>query len=138
MDRVRAVRFGVRSLQHLETFTGKSKEDIDSDPLSSAIIGIRRSKVGFLPMKQVEEHDTDWKNRRPKDEFWLSWKDTVDMLSGRPTGGKPYGYTQKTHNHTPPSEPAFDPSKHLEARITELESVLTELRMLRNNLPNGT
>lgn len=136
MDRVRAVRFGVRSLQHLETFTGKSKDDIDTDPLSAAIIGIRRSKVGFLPMKHVEDHDTDWKNRRPKDEFWISWKDTVDMLSGRPTAGQ-HGYTQKKHAHTPPSELVIDTSKHLEARISELESVLAELRMLKNSLPNG-
>jgi len=31
MDRVRAVRFGVKTLQHLETFAGKSKDEIAND-----------------------------------------------------------------------------------------------------------
>lgn len=134
MDRVRAVRFGVRSLQHLETFMGMSKEDVAEDPMSVAIIGIRRSKVGFLPMKKVEEEDTDWKNRRPKDEFWLSWKGTVDMLSGRPTGDKA-GYTQKRPDAaTPPSEPEDDPTTRLEAKVRALER---ELERFRTSLPNG-
>lgn len=85
MDRVRAVRFGVKSLQHLETFAGKNKAEIAGDPMSASIIGIKRSRVEFSPMETVERDETDWKNRRPKDEFWLSWKDTVNMLSGRPT-----------------------------------------------------
>lgn len=84
MDRVRAVRFGVKSLQHLETFAGKSKAEIAEDPMSAAVIGIRRARVEFTPMKKVEETETDWKNRRPKDEFWFSWKDIIDTLSARP------------------------------------------------------
>lgn len=36
-------------------------------------------------MKEVEETETDWKNRRPKDEHWLGIKDVVDSLSGRPS-----------------------------------------------------
>ena len=84
MDRVRSVRFGVKSLQHIETFAGKSKDEIAADPMSAAIIGIRRAKVEFSPMQKVEEEDTDWKNRRPKDEFWLRWKDIIDTLSARP------------------------------------------------------
>ncbi|KAI9663339.1 MAG: 6-phosphofructokinase, alpha subunit [Alyxoria varia] len=84
MDRVRSVRFGVKSLQHIETFAGKSKDEIATDPMSTAIIGIRRAKVEFSPMQQVEEEGTDWKNRRPKDEFWLRWKDIIDTLSARP------------------------------------------------------
>lgn len=136
MDRVRAVRFGVRSLQHLETFVGKTQGEISEDPLSVSIIGIRRSKVGFLPMKKVEEEDTDWKNRRPKDEFWLSWKDTVDMLSGRPTSSEAEGMTQKKINHSPPSEPEADQTTQLQAKIRELER---ELAMYKaNGLPNGT
>ena len=84
MDRVRAVRFGVMSLQHLETFAGKSGEQIMNDELSAVVIGIKRSRVEFSPMKQVEERETDWKNRRPKDEFWLKQKDVIDTLSARP------------------------------------------------------
>ncbi|KAK5003074.1 6-phosphofructokinase, alpha subunit, partial [Cryomyces antarcticus] len=45
MDRVRAVRFGVKSLQHLETYVGKSKDEIAADPMSASVIGIRGAKV---------------------------------------------------------------------------------------------
>jgi hypothetical protein len=34
--------------------------------------------------KGLEHTETDWKLRRPKTEFWLKMKDTVDILSGRP------------------------------------------------------
>ncbi|KAK4999953.1 6-phosphofructokinase, alpha subunit, partial [Cryomyces antarcticus] len=44
MDRVRAVRFGVKSLQHLETYVGKSKDEIAADPMSASVIGIRGAK----------------------------------------------------------------------------------------------
>ena len=84
MDRVRAVRFGVKSLQHLEKFAGRSRDEIDKDPMSASIIGIRRAKVEFSSMAKVEAEETDWKNRRPKDEFWLGWKDIIDTLSARP------------------------------------------------------
>ena len=84
MDRVRAVRFGVKSLQHLEQFHGKSKQEIADDPLSAAIIGIRGARVKFSPMERIERDETDWKDRRPKDEFWMNLVDVVDTLSGRP------------------------------------------------------
>lgn len=84
MDRVRAVRFGVKTLQHLEKFVGKSKEEIVNDELATTVIGIRGSQVVFSPMERVEREETDWKNRRPKNEFWMKMVDTVDMLSGRP------------------------------------------------------
>ena len=84
MDRVRAVRFGVKSLQHIETFVGKSRDEIASDPLSASIIGIRGAKVKFSPMEKIERDETDWKDRRPKDEFWMELINVVDTLSGRP------------------------------------------------------
>lgn len=84
MDRVRAVRFGVKSIQHLESFAGKSADEIAQDPLSAAIIGIRGAKVKFSAMEQIEKNETDWKNRRAKTEFWTDLKDVVDTLSGRP------------------------------------------------------
>ncbi|KAF2843630.1 6-phosphofructokinase [Patellaria atrata CBS 101060] len=83
MDRVRATRFGVKSLQHLELFAGKTQDQICDDPMSSTVIGIKGAKVTFSPMELVEAHETDWKERRPKEEFWLGLKDIVDTLSGR-------------------------------------------------------
>ncbi|KAE9987874.1 hypothetical protein EG328_001300 [Venturia inaequalis] len=84
MDRVRGVRFGVRSLEHIESFTGKTPEEIEKDPMSCAVIGILGAKVKFSAMEKVENDQTDWKHRRPKDEFWMNLKSLVDMLSGRP------------------------------------------------------
>jgi len=93
MDRVRAVRFGVKSLQHLESFAGQSKDEIEEDPMSTVVIGIKGAKVLFSPMETVERKETDWKLRRPKDEFWMELKNTVDVLSGRPESvkGRPRG-----------------------------------------------
>lgn len=86
MDRARAVRFGVKSLQFLESFAGKSKQEIADDPLSASVIGIRGARVKFSPMEKIEREETDWKDRRPKNEFWLSLVSVVDTLSGRPKG----------------------------------------------------
>ncbi|KAF2000015.1 6-phosphofructokinase [Amniculicola lignicola CBS 123094] len=84
MDRVRAVRFGVKSLQHIEAFAGMSRDEIDDDPMSAVVIGIKGAKVLFSPMETVEKKETDWKLRRPKNEFWMGLKETVNTLSGRP------------------------------------------------------
>ena len=89
MDRVRAVRFGVRSVQHLEKFLlderfVNDRDCMCEDDMSAAVIGIRGAKVVFSPMRKVEEEETDWKDRRPKDEFWFGLTKVVDTLSGRP------------------------------------------------------
>ncbi|KAK3113956.1 6-phosphofructokinase, alpha subunit [Teratosphaeriaceae sp. CCFEE 6253] len=88
MDRVRAVRFGVKSLQYLERFIGKTKQEIADDPMSASIIGIRGARVKFSAMEKVERDETDWKDRRPKEEFWMSLIDVIDRLSGRPGGSR--------------------------------------------------
>lgn len=85
MDRVRATRLSIKCMQHLEQFGPGASERVMSDPLSSAVIGIRGASVTFTSMKEVEETETDWANRRPIDEHWMYMKDTVDILGGRPT-----------------------------------------------------
>ncbi|KAF2431259.1 6-phosphofructokinase [Tothia fuscella] len=84
MDRVRGVRFGVKSLQHLEAKFKLSKQELVDDPMSCAVIGIKGASVQFSSMLKVETEETDWKHRRPKDEYWTKMKPLVDMLSGRP------------------------------------------------------
>jgi 6-phosphofructokinase 1 len=88
MDRVRGLRFGIKSLEHLETYAGKSKQEIFDDPMSCAVIGIRGARVKFTDMQKIETEETDWKHRRPKDEYWVGLKLLVDMLSGRPKSDK--------------------------------------------------
>jgi hypothetical protein len=34
-------------------------------------------------MEKIERDETDWKDRRPKNEYWLNLIETVDVLSGR-------------------------------------------------------
>ena len=86
MDRIRALRMSIKCMQYIEGFAGRSKEDIMQDDMSAAVIGIQGSEVVFTAMggeRGLEGIATDWKDRRPKNEFWLKMKDTVDVLSGR-------------------------------------------------------
>lgn len=86
MDRVRAMRMAIRCMQHIEGYAGKSGDEIAADPLSSAVIGVKGSRVLFSPMggeTGLEATETDWKRRRPKSEFWLELQDVVNVLSGR-------------------------------------------------------
>ncbi|KAJ5931141.1 6-phosphofructokinase eukaryotic type [Penicillium verhagenii] len=86
MDRVRALRMSIKCMQHIETYAGKSRDEIAADPLSAAVIGVKGSQVLFSPMggaDGLEETETDWARRRPKTEFWLELQDVVNVLSGR-------------------------------------------------------
>ncbi|KAI1080110.1 6-phosphofructokinase [Whalleya microplaca] len=86
MDRCRAIRLAIKCIQHLETFGPKSQghaEKLVEDPFSSTVIGIKGADVVFSPMAQVEERETDWKNRRANSAHWLGDKEVVDVLGGR-------------------------------------------------------
>lgn len=88
MDRIRALRMAVKCIQHLESYTGKSADEVAADPMSASVIGIRGSEVVFSQMEGpegLEETDTDWEHRRPKNEFWMDLRGLVDTLSGRPS-----------------------------------------------------
>lgn len=84
MDRVRAVRLAVRCVQFLEGYAEKPSEDIVADELSMSVIGIKGASVVFSPMARLEKEETNWKDRRPLQEAWLSLRSVVDVLSGRP------------------------------------------------------
>ncbi|KAL8902579.1 MAG: hypothetical protein Q9207_004580 [Kuettlingeria erythrocarpa] len=84
MDRVRAVRLAVKCIASLEVFAGRSKDEIMADEMSASVIGIKGASVVFGAMARVESEETNWKERRPKDESWLLLKTAVDTLSGRP------------------------------------------------------
>ncbi|CAO1598672.1 6-phosphofructokinase, alpha subunit [Xanthoria calcicola] len=81
MDRCRAIRLAVRCIEFLEESAVSSKHTDSSDVV---VIGIKGASVVFTPMETVEKHETNWKDRRPKDESWLELKTIVDTLSGRP------------------------------------------------------
>lgn len=83
MDRVRAVRLAMSCIRHLEQYAGMSRQQIADEPKSCALIGIKGAEVVYSPMKQVEEEETDWTHRRPKDAWWIWMKELVDGMSGR-------------------------------------------------------
>ena len=83
-DRVRAVRLAVKCIQRLETYAGRSPEEITKDDDAYSVIGILSANVVFGAMAKLEEEDTNWKDRRPKREAWMEDKVVVDILSGRP------------------------------------------------------
>ncbi|RKF72754.1 ATP-dependent 6-phosphofructokinase [Golovinomyces cichoracearum] len=89
MDRTRAVRLAIKCIEHLEKYEGQSGQDILNDPLSSSVIGIKGASIVFSSMKDVEENETDWPSRRPLNEFWLKYREIVDMMAGRPKLPKP-------------------------------------------------
>lgn len=89
MDRCRAVRLAIKCIQHLETFGRDAHDKVRSEPLSASVIGIKGASVVFTPMKQLEENETDWANRRPKEAYWTDMKEVVDILGGRPDYKKP-------------------------------------------------
>ncbi|KAI8957805.1 6-phosphofructokinase [Daldinia sp. FL1419] len=95
MDRCRAVRLAIKCIQHLEQYGPKPQKNPDKimkDPLSTSVIGIKGADVVFSPMEHLEEHETDWKNRRPTAAHWLHNKEVVDILGGRP----PYPLPEKS------------------------------------------
>lgn len=89
MDRCRAVRLAIKCIQHLEDFGRNAHNRVKKDPRSTTVIGIQGSEVVFTPMKDLEEHETDWPNRRPRVAYWLDMREVVDVLSGRPPYPKP-------------------------------------------------
>ncbi|KAJ1336107.1 6-phosphofructokinase 1 [Microdochium nivale] len=95
MDRCRAVRLAIKCIKHLEGYgpsAYKNPDKIQQDPLSASVIGIKGAAVVFTGMKELEETETDWKNRRPKTAHWIEMKDIVDILGGRP----PYPQPEKS------------------------------------------
>jgi len=88
MDRVRALRMGIKCIQHIESYAGMSRDEIAADERSAVVIGIKGSQVLFSPMggpDGLEAKETDWERRRPKTEFWLELQELVNILSGRRT-----------------------------------------------------
>jgi 6-phosphofructokinase 1 len=89
MDRARAVRLAIKCIEHLESFGCNAHNKIKKETLGASVIGIRGSEVVFSPMKELEERETDWPNRRPKTTTWLQFREVVDILGGRPDYPKP-------------------------------------------------
>jgi 6-phosphofructokinase 1 len=91
MDRIRALRMALKCMQHVETYADMSPDEIAADDMSTVVFGIQGSDVVFTALAGkdgLEETDTNWEQRRPKNEFWRKWAGLVDTLSGRPAEGQ--------------------------------------------------
>ena len=89
MDRCRAVRLAIKCIQHLESFGPRSHAQCKDDDMSTTVIGIQGASVVLTPVKELEEKETDWPNRRPRTAHWSAMKEVVDMLGGRPIYNRP-------------------------------------------------
>ncbi len=89
MDRCRAVRLAIKCIQHLESFGPRSHSRCKDDDLSTTVIGIQGASVVLTPVKELEEKETDWPNRRPRTAYWSAMKEVVDILGGRPVYNRP-------------------------------------------------
>ncbi|KAI0540431.1 6-phosphofructokinase [Xylaria digitata] len=87
MDRCRAVRLAIKCIQHLEQFGPRgfeTPEKIAENSMTASVIGIKGADVVFSSMQDLEENETDWKNRRPTSAHWMYMKTVVDILGARP------------------------------------------------------
>jgi len=90
IDRARALRMAIKCVQFIEGYAGKSADVIAKDEMSAVVIGIKGSEIVFGALggeEGLEVQDTDWENGKRKSEFWLGFKDLVDVLSGRRAEG---------------------------------------------------
>lgn len=88
MDRIRALRMAIQCIRHIEEYATTPADDIAADDMSCVVLGIKGSEVVLSPMggaDGLEETETDWAHRRPRNEFWLELRQLVDTLSGRPS-----------------------------------------------------
>ncbi|KAG0046438.1 6-phosphofructokinase, alpha subunit [Gryganskiella cystojenkinii] len=96
LDRVRAMRLAICAIDFLEehacnTSSASSTTSLAStagpavynrDPESVAVAGIQGSNVSFTSVEDLLK-DTDLKNRKPAQTWWMDYKRTGNILSGR-------------------------------------------------------
>ncbi|BFZ61228.1 6-phosphofructokinase, alpha subunit [Saitoella coloradoensis] len=82
LDRVRAARLAVKSVQWLEQHAFKSLEERAASE-TAAVIGIRGAGIIFTPIDVLEETETDIAARRPRQAWWKPMHNILDLLSGR-------------------------------------------------------
>jgi 6-phosphofructokinase 1 len=82
IDRVRALLFSIQSLKHLETFATMSKDQIQSESLSTAIVGLHEARIAMSALSDVEQqeiHDDSSCDQK----YWRDLKALGEVLEGR-------------------------------------------------------
>lgn len=103
MDRVEAVRFAVKAVQHIEAWSDRVCEDVEKKPRvgcergssdaeekplvdsgsAAVVIGIRGLRVALTDVHHLYENDTDTVLRKGNTIHWEGMTAALDMLSGR-------------------------------------------------------
>jgi 6-phosphofructokinase 1 len=86
LDRIRATRFAVCAIDFLESHIKHDATNGPSvytkDPSSIAVAGIQGSNVSFTSVEELLK-DTDMKNRKPTQTWWMDYKRTGNLLARR-------------------------------------------------------
>jgi 6-phosphofructokinase len=91
LDRIRATRMAVRSIHWIESMSQPSPEVTCApqpgkrrmhctQPHSAAVIGIQGTQMVFTPVAELEA-ESDFKNRRWKDAWWLELNKLIRVLA---------------------------------------------------------
>jgi 6-phosphofructokinase 1 len=96
LDRIRGTRFAVRTMKFLEEQAHKALADAESgrnqsagthiqriyspDPNNCVVIGLKGARAEFTPVLQLLDN-CDLKKRRAKDQWWMSLRPLLDILS---------------------------------------------------------
>lgn len=104
LDRIRGTRLAVLCMTFLEKWLKKAEESVTAaaprtldipaaslraanltchmtDPASAAVIGIKGAGVVYTPIAQLTANDTNFKYRRPKQQWWLNLVPLSRMLA---------------------------------------------------------
>ncbi|KAI8983635.1 6-phosphofructokinase [Pilobolus umbonatus] len=93
MDRIRATRIAMRSVDFIEKHTSKALDKAHGEgraaPIgltkskdSVAVAGINGHSVVFHPFNKLA-HQTDFRNRKPQEAWWYKHRPIIDILAGR-------------------------------------------------------
>lgn len=84
MDRARATRLAIRSMQFLEQYQETRQKKHMYQGEMYTVAGIRSSHLLFTPIEPLWDLETEQTFRRPNRVFWNSLIAAADMLTGRP------------------------------------------------------
>jgi 6-phosphofructokinase len=82
IDRILALRFAVRGLQHLEKSITMSRDEVLEDSMSTAIVGLHGAEVSVSPISNAEKQISN-KETLSKKEYWADLKMLGEALEGR-------------------------------------------------------
>ncbi|ODQ68142.1 6-phosphofructokinase beta subunit [Nadsonia fulvescens var. elongata DSM 6958] len=84
IDRVRATRAAVRSIQFIEKNQHIRELPFHKQAGAFVVNGVKGAKLSFSPIRHLHDFETEFVERRPKNVHWAKLGLISDMLVGRP------------------------------------------------------